>query len=66
MITQEKLHPQFVSDAGGQRTAVLLPVAEYEELLEDLDDLAVAAERSSEKTIPHSQVVGELEADGIL
>ena len=32
----------------GQRESVLLPVKEYEELLEDLQDLALMAERKEE------------------
>lgn len=32
---------RFVVDENGQKESVLLPIAEYEELLEDLDDLAL-------------------------
>lgn len=39
---------------------------EYEELLEDLEDLAVAAERKNEPTIPHEQLMAELQRDGLL
>lgn len=66
MQATEKLNPQFVMDAHGQQTAVLLPLEEYNELLEDLADLAVAAERIGEPTVPHSQVVAELKRDGYL
>lgn len=37
---------------NGKRTAVILPNDEYEELLQDLDDLAVIARRKNEPTIP--------------
>ncbi len=30
---------------NGKRTAVILPIEEYEEMLQDLDDLAVIARR---------------------
>jgi hypothetical protein len=43
-----------------------LPLAEFEELLEDLEDLAVLAERQSEPTIPHQELIAELERDGLL
>jgi hypothetical protein len=66
MQTAEKLHPQFVTDTAGRQTAVILPLAEYNELLEDLDDLAVAAERVDEPTVPHAKVVAELREDGYL
>ena len=61
-----ELHPQYVTDDRGERTAVILPLSEYEELLEDLRDLAVAAERSDEPTVPHEDVVSELKRDGLL
>ncbi len=35
----------YVVDENGNRTAVMLPIEEYEELLEDLQDLAVIAQR---------------------
>ena len=60
------LHPQYVTDAKGRQKAVLLPIQEYRSLLEDLADLAVAAERIRETTVPHSKVVAELRADGYL
>ena len=57
---------QFLTDEGGERTAVVLPISEYEKLLEDLDDLAVIAERRSEPTVPHAQFIADLKRDGIL
>jgi len=57
---------QFITDQKGEKTSVILPLAEYEALLEDLDDLAVIAERANEPTIPFDQVVANLKKDGIL
>lgn len=57
---------KYVIDDRGERKAVILPLSEYEELLEDLQDLAVAAERSDEPTVPHEEVVRELRRDGLL
>ena len=57
---------QYLTDERGERTAVLLPISAYEKLLEDLDDLAVVAERRGEPTIPHEQFVAELKRDGIV
>ena len=56
---------QYLTDEQGERTAVLLPISAYQKLLEDLDDLAVAAERRTEPTIPHERFVAELKRDGI-
>ena len=66
MQTPGKLHPQYVTDTAGHQTAVILPLSEYNELLEDLDDLAAAAERVDEPTVPHVDVVAELKDDGYL
>lgn len=41
---------------NGKRTAVILPIEEYEELLQDLDDLAAVARRKKEPTIPLAEV----------
>ena len=41
------ISPEYVTDTDGNRKAIILPIAEYEELIEDLQDLAVAAERRS-------------------
>jgi PHD/YefM family antitoxin component YafN of YafNO toxin-antitoxin module len=43
------MNTQFVVDESGRKTAVILPVEEYDELLEDIHDLAVIAERGSVK-----------------
>jgi hypothetical protein len=57
---------QYLTDEHGERTAVVLPISEYEKLLQDLEDLAVVAERRNEPTTPHPQFVSELKRDGIL
>jgi hypothetical protein len=57
---------QYLTDEAGQKTAVVLPITDYEKLLEDLDDLAVIAERREEPTILHEQFKAELKRDGIL
>lgn len=57
---------QYLTDEKGDRTAVVLPIAEYEKILEDLNDLAVVAERRDEPLIPHDQFVADLKRDGKL
>ncbi len=62
------VHPQFITDSDGKRLSVLLPLSEYEALmerLEDLEDLADAREalarvdRGEEDTIPWKAVKAE-------
>ena len=57
---------QYVTDANGERTAVILPLDEYEELLEDLHVIRVAEETKDEPRIPWEQVKAELVSDGKL
>ncbi len=57
---------QYLVDEKGQKTAVVLPVEEYEELLEDIHDLAVIAERKDEPTTSFDELKKRLEADGLL
>ncbi len=47
---------QYQTDAQGKRTAVVVPIAEYEQMLEDLHDLAVIAERRDEPTITRDEL----------
>lgn len=48
---------------NGEPTAVIMPIAEYEELLEDLHDLAVLARRKDEPTIPLAEVKRRLKTN---
>jgi PHD/YefM family antitoxin component YafN of YafNO toxin-antitoxin module len=45
---------------NGKRKAVILPVEEYQELLEDLHDLGVIASRRDEPTVPFEDVLRRL------
>jgi len=49
--------PQYITDANGQKLSVILPMADYLELLEDL---ATIAERKDEGTIAIEDVLKEL------
>ena len=64
--TIRELQAQYITDENGKKTAVILPIEEFEELLEDLQDLAVLAERRDEPTTPHEDVVARLKRDGYL
>ena len=66
MSTAEKLHPQYITDEAGKRVSVVLPVTEYEELLEDMAALAAIAERRDEPTTAHEKLIAELKQDGLL
>lgn len=57
---------QYIVDEKGQKTAVILSIEEYEELLEDLCDLAVIAERRDEPAITFVELKKRLKEDGLL
>lgn len=59
-----ELNPEYVTDSDGHKRAVILPIEEYKELLEDLQDLAIIAERREEPSIPHNQVMEDLKNNG--
>ncbi len=57
---------QFIIDESGNKTAVILPLEDYEGLLEDIHDLTVIAERKNEPTISLEELKKRLKADGLL
>ena len=59
MTDIKNLHLRFLTNSKGRRTSVVLPVPEFEELLEDLIDLAAVAERSGERTVSMEEVETE-------
>jgi len=61
-----KFQEQYVVDEKGQKTAVIIPVEEYEELLEDIHDHAIIAERRDEPIITFEELKKKLKKDGLL
>ena len=57
---------QYMVDSKGNRKAVVLPVKQYEQLIEDLHDLAVVAERREEEPISLEEMKLRLKEDGLL
>ena len=57
---------QFLTDDRGQKVAVVIPIADYEALMEDVADLAAVAERRDDDRISLGELKEQLAADGIL
>jgi PHD/YefM family antitoxin component YafN of YafNO toxin-antitoxin module len=57
---------QFVVDPNGKKTAVILSLKRYQELMEDLHDLAMVAERRNERPISLDEMKRRLRKDGLL
>ena len=51
---------QFVVNAQGKKTGVLLSLKQYQKLLEDLHDFAVIAERRDEESISMEEMQRQL------
>lgn len=61
-----KIRERFVTDSAGRRTAVLLGLEEYENLLQALEELESlkaydAAKSSADEVIPLDQALAEIE-----
>ncbi len=66
MLEIENLHLQYITDSKGKKSAVILPINQFYQLLEDLADLAVVAERIDEPAVNHEELLSELKSDGPL
>ena len=66
MIKSGKVSPQYIIDDKGKKKSVVLSISKYQELIEDLEDLAAVAERRNEPTISHKRFLTELKNDGLI
>lgn len=57
-------HEQFLIDDKGKKTAVVIPMKEYEAMLEDLHDLKAAAMRKKDKTVTISDMKTRMKKHG--
>jgi PHD/YefM family antitoxin component YafN of YafNO toxin-antitoxin module len=57
---------QYIIDAKGNKTAIILSIEQYEQMLEDLHDLAIVAERRNEEPVSLANMQEWLKEDGIL
>ena len=62
----KKLQIEYVTNRAGEKTAVIVPIDNFEELMEDIEDLAAVAERREEPVITHEQLLNKLKQDGLL
>jgi hypothetical protein len=62
----EALREQYVIDAKGKSISVILPFEQYQQLMEDLHDLAIVAERRDDEPINLAEMKRKLADDGLL
>ena len=60
------LHPQYITDDSGDKISVVIGMEEFENMLEDIEDLTAIADRKDEETTSHDDFLNELRADGTL
>ncbi len=66
MMIEEKLNVRYITDEQGNKKEVVLSLQAFEELLEDLHDLAVIVSRKNESSVSFDEVKKKLAADGII
>ena len=66
MLDLKQLAVQYVTNQTGETTAVIMPIADFQELMEDIEDLAAVAERREEPTVSHDDLIVELKRDGLI
>lgn len=65
-MEETRVKRQYIVDESGKKTFVVLPIEEYERLLEDVKDLAAIAERRNEPRIIREELERGLKAGGLL
>ncbi|QGP91611.1 hypothetical protein MGLY_09510 [Neomoorella glycerini] len=60
------VNKQFLVDRRGRKRGIVLSIKRYRQLMEDLHDLAIVAERREEKTRDFAEVKRRLKEDGIV
>jgi PHD/YefM family antitoxin component YafN of YafNO toxin-antitoxin module len=54
---------QYIIDAERNKTAIILSIEQYEQMLEDLHDLAIVAERRAERPVSLANMQEWLKTD---
>ncbi len=57
---------QYVVNAKGKKTGVIISLKQYQKLLEDLHDLTVVARRRDERPIALDELKRRLKKDGLV
>jgi PHD/YefM family antitoxin component YafN of YafNO toxin-antitoxin module len=60
------LKEDFVIDTKGKKKAVIFSIKKYEQLMEDLHDLAIVAERRKEEVVAFEDMKRRLKKNGVL
>ena len=56
---------QFLVDEKGEKVAAVIPIEEYHELMEDLEDLAAIASMKDDEFVPLEEVIKKIFPNGL-
>lgn len=58
MLKEKKRHRiKYITDKKGNKKEVILSINDYTQLLEDIEDLAIAASREKDVLVDHDKVL---------
>ncbi len=60
MTMPMNIHSKYITNDDGQKLSVVLSIEEFEEILEDYEDLAIVAQRKGDKLTSHEDFLEEL------
>ena len=63
MTMPMNIHPKYITNDDGEKLSVVLSIKEFEEILEDYEDLAIVAQRKDDKLTSHEDFLKELKQD---
>ncbi|MEW5843080.1 MAG: hypothetical protein AB1775_07435 [Bacteroidota bacterium] len=66
MLKNKIKNARYIIDKNGNKKEVVLSIKEFNELLEDFEDLAMIAERKKDKVVKHSDVIKILRENALL
>jgi len=66
MFKLKDLHTEYITDEKGKKKSVIIPVEDFYELLEDIEDLAIVAERKDEPVVSHQDLLKDLKNNGLI
>lgn len=66
MVDLKKYRLKYVTDRKGKKTDVILKVKDFQELIDDLNDLSIVKERQNEETVSHDELIKDLKQNAML
>ena len=57
---------EYITDIKGRKTKVIMSLDSYNEIMEDLHDLSIVAERKNDSTISINKVYSDLKKNGLI